>query len=227
MFYIIHGDDIVNSRKRLSELVSQFKNVAYLDSEKISNIDLVQALNSNDMFGDEKCIVIEKILKLPKKELEKLLELLENPPTSTAVILWHNTELSKVFLSKFKKVNTEVFLLPKLFFTFLDNLTPQNFKTELDVLSKMENVEAEQIFYAMVKRIRQLHAIKLEISSEELAKMSPWQLNKLKGRSAKWRVEELEKIYKKLFEIEVRMKSGGLMLPLKKHLDIMLISALN
>lgn len=227
MIYLLHGDDIVASRKRMTEVSSQFKNIIYLDSEKISNADLIQALSTNDMFGNEKCVVVEKVLKLKKQELEKLLELLENIPSSTSVILWHNTELSKVFLAKFKKVKSESFILPKLFFTFLDNLTPKNFRTELDTLSKMQNVEGEQIFYSMVKRIRQLHAIKLEIPSEEIEKMSPWQKDKLKIQCSKFKTTELKNLYEELFKLEVKLKSGGLMLPLKKHLDILLISAVN
>lgn len=227
MLYILHGDDIVSSRKRMTELASTSKSITNLDAEKALMNDLVQAISSSDMFGNEKSVVVEKVLKLPKTELEKLIKLLENLEKSTTVILWHNTELSKVFLSKFKNVNVESFMLPKLFFTFLDNLSPQNYKSEIDTLSKMQNVEAEQIFYAMVKRIRQLIAIKLDLNSEELIKMSPWQRDKLRRQSSRWKIEELEKIYKKLFEIEVKIKSGGLMLPLKKHLDIMFISALN
>jgi DNA polymerase III delta subunit len=227
MIFILHGDDIVSSRKRLTEITSSFKNVAYLDAEKIFVNDLIQALGSSDMFGDKKCVVVEKVLKLKKPELEKLLDLLENLDSSSTVILWHNTDLSKVFLGKFKKVIAKSFMLPKLFFTFLDNLSPNNFKNELDILSKMQNVEAEQIFYAMVKRIRQLLALKMSLESEELSRMSPWQKDKLRNQGSKWKAEELEGIYRDLYKIELKLKSGGLMLPLKKHIDIMLIQQLN
>lgn len=227
MLHILHGDDIVRSKLRLSELSSGINSITTLNAEKTSVTDLVQAFSSNDLFLDKKCIVVEKFLKLPKSEMEKLQLLLDSMDSSTSVILWHNTELSKLALGKFKKATVEVFLLPKLFFTFLDNLTPQTIKLELDTLSRMQNMEAEQIFYAMVKRIRQLMMLKANSNVEEIAKMSPWQRDKLKSQSARWKVEELEKLYKDLFKIEVDMKSGGLILPLKKHLDIMLLSGLN
>lgn len=227
MLYILHGDDITSSKNRLVELTFGFKNVVTLNAEKTSISDLINAFSSNDLFVDSKCIVIEKVLKLPKTETEKLQELLDKLESSTTVILWHNTELSKVALGKFKKASVQVFLLPKLFFTFLDNLTLQTIKSELDVLSKMQNVEAEQIFYALVKRIRQLMMIKSNSTSEEMVKMSPWQRDKLKVQGSKWKVEDLENIYKNLFQVEVDMKSGGLILSTRKQLDRILLSAVH
>lgn len=220
MIFVLHGDDVVASRKRLSEITSEFKNVTYIDAEKASKDEILLALNTRDMFTEGNCVVIEKALKLP-------IEILESVDPSIAVVLWHNAELSKTSLLKFKNVKIESFMLPKLFFTFLDGLYPHNVKSELDLLSNMQNVEAEQIFYAMVKRVRQLLALKKNLNSEELQKASSWQLNKLNAQNARWKVEELEKVYNKLFDIEVKMKSGGLMLPLKKHLDILLIGAVN
>lgn len=227
MIYLLHGDDITASKNRLVGLTLGFKNVVTLNAEKASISDLVQAFSSTDMFVITRCIVIEKVLKLPKKETEKLIDLLEHLDSSTTVILWHNTELSKVALSKFKKANVEVFLLPKLFFTFLDNLNPQNVKMTIDTLHKMQNMEAEQIFYAMVKRVRQLMMVKVNSNSEEMMKMSPWQRDKLKVQGSKWQVKELEHLYNMLFKLEVDMKSGGLMLPLRNQLDIVLLSGLN
>lgn len=229
MIYILHGDDIVSSRNRITELSSEFPSVNYFDAEKASISEIISSFSSTDLFLDKKCIVIEKILRLSKSDLEKvqgvILDSSKNP--STTVILWHNTELSKIFLSKFKTATVEVFLLPKLFFTFLDSLTPKTASFSLDTLSKMKNVEAEQIFYSMIKRVRQLLMIKSSSNIEEIEKMSPWQKDKLRIQSSKWRIDELEVFYRELFKLEVKMKSGGLMLPLKKHLDILLVSGLN
>lgn len=227
MIHIIHGDDIVSSRNRVSELTSELSHVIRLDAEKASDADLVHALSSTDMFEEKKCVVIEKLLKLDKKNTEKLLELITNMSNTTTLVLWHNTELSKVALGKYKSAKVEVFLLPKLFFTFLDTLSPLSMDREIELLTKMQNVEAEQIFYAMIKRIRQLLLVKSNSNSEELVKMSPWQLGKVQTQSRSWTVQQLENIYKLLFELEIKMKSGGLMLPLKKHLDIVLASAVN
>lgn len=227
MLYVLHGDDIVSSRKRLSEIALPYTNCIYLDSEKTSAEDIMNALGSRDMFGEKKCVVIEKILKLPKKETENLLAILSNLNKETTVVLWHNTELSKATLAKFKNAQVESFMLPKLFFTFLDNFSPKNMKSEMETLTKMQNIEAEQIFYALIKRIRLLLYLKQNVLSDELAKVSPWQMDKLKTQSAKFTVKQLEKMYHELFEIEVKMKSGGLVLSLRKSLDILLIARLN
>lgn len=227
MLYILHGDDTLSSKNKLTSLTTEFKNLTTLDCEKVKVTDLLQAFSSNDLFLDTKCIVLEKILKLKKPEMDKLMELLSTLPSTTTVVLWHNTELSKIALGKFKNGKVESFVLPKLFFSFLDELSPRTLQKELHTLSLMQKVEAEQVFYAMVKRIRQLIMIKSGGNFEELVKMNPWQLGKLKTQSASWSVEKLESLYKQLFVLEVKMKSGGLVLPLRQHLDIVLIQELN
>ncbi|MGE5042328.1 MAG: hypothetical protein ACM3IJ_05510 [Candidatus Levyibacteriota bacterium] len=221
MIYILHGDDVAASRTRLGELTSEFASVTTLDGEKATTADLVQALSTSDLFLDAKCVVVEKVLRLPKKEMDKLLDLIFS--NSNTIILWHNTELSKTFFSKVKQAKVEVFMLPKLFFTFLDGFYPGNFKRELDLLQRMENVEAEQIFYALVKRMRQMLHLKLHVSSEELSKMSPWQMGKVQDQAGHWELGELEKMYGELFGLEKKIKTSGLALPLKKHLDFLLI----
>lgn len=228
MLYILHGDDTAKLRLRLSELIEDQGKATFLNGEKASSTEILTSLRSSDMFQDTKYVVIEKVLKLDKKTLEAILPEVNNTVTSKTLhlVLCHDSELSKVFLGKFTKAKVELFAFPKLFFTFLDNFTPHSLKRELDLL-KMENIEAEQIFYALIKRVRQLYAMKTNPASNEIMKMSPWQIDKLRIQSSKFKIEDLEKIYKDLFNIEVKMKSGGLMLPLKKHLDILVIDELN
>lgn len=227
MIHIIHGDDITSSQNKLSEVLKTHRNVTLLQAEKVNSTELQAAFKSQDLFAVEKCIVIEKFLKLKKAEMDMLLELVASKEKETSLILWHNTELSKVALSKFKNAAIDVFVLPKLFFTFLDSLTPHNVKKELELLSQMETVESEQVFYAITKRVRQLLYISMGVTSEEIAKMSPWQMGKLKDQSRLWKISELKSLYEKLFNIETAMKSGGLVLPLRQELDRVLIQELN
>lgn len=227
MIYIIHGDDTVKSKNKVFALTQNKKNVEVFNAEKANAIEIFSSFGSSDLFIDEKCIVIEKVLKLKKADLEKLLDLLKQIDKSTTVVLWHNTELSKLFLGKFKNTQNELFLLPKLFFTFLDELTPKNLKKEIDTLHKMEGVEGEQLFYSLVKRVRQLMMVKSGGNFEEIVKMSPWQSQKITRQASVWSEDQLLKVYKNLFSIEVKFKSSGLFLPISKHLDILLAQELN
>lgn len=227
MIYIIHGDDITTSKNRVYALTLGKKNLSTFNAEKVSISEIIGSFASTDLFIDEKCIVIEKVLKLKKADLEKLLEILNSLEKSTDVVLWHNTELSKIFLSKFKNTVNESFLLPKLFFTFFDELTPKNLIKELEILSRMEGVEAEQLFYTLVKRIRHLMMVKAGGNYEEIVKMSPWQSQKIERQARLWDNSQLLHTYKNLFSLEVKFKSSGLFLPLSKHLDILLIQELN
>lgn len=227
MIHIIHGDDIAASRKRLTEIVETSKSTIYLDAEKAKSYEISQAFSSADMFFDAKCIVIEKVLKLSKEDLAHVVLEGNSKDFHNHIILWHNTELSKLFLGKFQNAQVESFMLPKLFFAFLDNLKPGSLNIELDTLLRMRNVEAEQVFYAMVKRIRLLLSVKSNLENEELQKMSPWQRSRLHDQGKNWTHANLTELYEKLYLTEVKMKSGGLMLPLRKHLDILLIQELN
>ncbi len=229
MLYIIHGDDIISARKRLTDLSSGFAGSIFLLGDKVTSFDILNALSSNDMFQSEKCVIIEKISKLPKADLDRLLPIFEKiaKEKEITLILFQDSEMTKQQIGKYKTVITESFLLPKLFFHFLDNFTPKNMATEIYTLSKMTSVDEMQIFYALVKRVRQMLLIKANGSFDELLKMSPWQLGKLQTQSASWKKEALEHVYFELFKLEKDLKSSGLMLPLKKHLDIMMASALH
>lgn len=229
MLYIIHGDDIISARKRLTDLTSGFAGSIFLLGDKVTSFDILNALSSSDMFQSEKCVVIEKISKLPKADLDRLLPIFEKiaKEKEITLILFQDSEMTKQQIGKYKTVITESFLLPKLFFHFLDNFTPKNMATEIYTLSKMTSVDEMQIFYALVKRVRQMLLIKANGSFDELLKMSPWQLGKLQTQSASWKKEALEHVYFELFKLEKDLKSSGLMLPLKKHLDIMMASALH
>lgn len=229
MLYILHGDDTVRLRNRLSELITEQGKATFLNGDKASSTELLGALRSGDLFLETKYVVIEKVLKIGKKDMETIFPELAMASNSQTlhVVLCHDSELSKVFLGKFKGSKIEAFVMPKLFFTFLDNLTPQTLHKELGILLQMKNVEPEQVFYAMIKRIRNLLALKLGSDSEELVKMSPWQMDKLRAQGSRWKTYELENMLRELFSLEVKMKSGGLMLPLNKHLDILLTAELH
>lgn len=229
MLYVLHGDDIINSRKRLSELALNFSSVVYLQGDKTNFSEIINSLSSTDMFEASKCVVIEGISKLAKADLDRALPAFEKvgKDKATTVILWQGTEMTKLQIGKYKTAAVESFMLPKLFFTFLDNFTPAQFGQEIKTLTDMKNVDTMQIFYALIKRVRQLLMVKSRGNFEELVKMSPWQMNKLQSQSAKFKTGELEKVYTELFTLEKKLKSSGLMLPLRDHLDIMLARELN
>jgi len=227
MIYIIHGDDTVSSSNKLATELTGKKNIIVLNAEKTNTQSLEQAFASQDLFAVEKCIVIEKFLKFKKAEMDALVALVHQKEKGTTVYLWHNTELSKIALAKFKQAQVFSYILPKLFFAFLDNLTPKMLQKELDTLAQMDTVEDAQIFYATVKRVRLMLYLKMGIQNEEISKMNSWQLSKIQAQSNQWSVSSLQRMYEYLITIEIRMKSGGLLLPVRQELDRALIQELN
>lgn len=237
MIYIITGEDIVSSRKKLTELLSEKTNIIRLDGKKANIAEFDEALSSGSLFSDSKTIVVENFTKLsaqgrsasggkPEAKVWELLERFEKEK-STDIILWDEADLGKNKFSKSVKVFN--FSFPKFYYAFLDSFEPRS-KDSLKLLQDvLKTLEPEQVLYGLVRRIRQLLIIKSGDYSKfsEFKRMQSWQLSKLKKQASLWSGEQLKRVFLELAELDEKMKTSNLTMPLSKHLDILLLSDLN
>lgn len=228
MIYILHGDDAVSSRKRATELFKNVSTTVSLDGKNLKEEEIAQSLVTQSLFGESYGVLIDNFLlkNKQKKDIEKLLNSRE---WDTLVVFWESDKIRKNLTFAFKQAKVEEFKLPQNYFAFLDNLVPRSGRKQFTLYqSLLATYAAEQIFYALVKRVRALKIIKEGKESElkETAGFAPWQLSRLKSQAALWQDDKLDTFYKKLFQIEVNLKSGGLSMPLTKHLDILILSQL-
>ncbi len=209
MITIIHGDNTTASRKKLNEMLVGVENVVRFSAKKDAVADIVMGFDSGELFGGTRTVVLEGVFSLRGKNQEKLMsEIQLRKDSADAIVLYQETVVTKTTLTKFKQANVLGFELPKYFFQFMDALLPHSAQKALALFHEMDPGDAEQLFYSLVKRMRQLLMIKSGNAQafEELSKMGDWQLGKLSSQARMWQVPELTHFYSELLMLEVGMK---------------------
>jgi len=226
MIYVIAGEDIVSSRNKLNELLAKKANVVRIDGKKGSVGDLDTALVSDSMFAGEKAVVVENFTKLkPESKVFELAARFEQDK-NTDIIFWDEADLGK---KKFADVKVFNYSFPKSYFTFLDSYVPGSEKS-LELFNEvLKTFEAEQVLYGLIRRVRQMLVLKSNDYPDfsEFSRMQSWQLGRLKQQSSRWSEDELKKAFLQLCELDEKIKTSGLTMPLSNHLDIILLSDLN
>ena len=230
MITLIYGDDIDQARNKLNEVLEGKARVTRINFEKATQDELIQALESQDLFEQKRAVVLENIKNnsLFDKALDKILSFKNN--SLVDIVLWSDEALDAKFVAKLKDVKAYPFLLPKFLFPFLDTLLPNQGKKSVELLAKVRDGMADElIFFMIVKRIRTLLLLKAGNSTDfdETSRMQSWQLSKMSGQLNAWDEKKLITFYQKLFDLETGMKTSTLPLPLCQHLDILLLSDLN
>ncbi|PIS09622.1 hypothetical protein COT75_00260 [Candidatus Beckwithbacteria bacterium CG10_big_fil_rev_8_21_14_0_10_34_10] len=227
MIYFIHGEDQALTRSEALNLLKaakkEKKEILRLDGLKISLNELIQAFESNSLFGQDKLIYLENFFQRNKsKNKEEILTYLKASEILPDLIIWEKKEISGTTLRWLpKNWDYRVFKIKQSIFSFLDSLTPYNQETNLSLLRKASSKDGpELVFYMMAKRIRDLLLAK-ELGKKGLVG-APWQIGKLIKQSQAFTIEKLLTIYKKLLNIDLDIKTGGSFMPLDWHLDLLL-----
>lgn len=225
MKYLLHGDDLVNSRAYLTDL-TQGHSVTSLDGKKLAVAELEEHVFSNSLFVEEKAIVVENLFsKNPKKK--ELVVFINSFNGQTLLILWEEKKLPKTTFSSLKDTTVKDFLFPSSYFQFLDSFSQGNGKRLFIMFEGLlKTMSEEQIFYSLIKRIRLLLILASNGKSDELLKMAPWQLSKLKNQLRQWNSPSLASFYQSLLDTEIKLKTGGLPIGLSKHLDTLMLTQL-
>lgn len=237
MITILHGDNITESRNYFLELKSKEKDALSFDGSKITITDIVQNIEGSGLFSDTKTLFIEDFLSKTKKaakDAKEILSFIAKNSKSSTFILWESKEIAKRDLSAFKNAIIKIFKLPKNIFLFLDNLMPDNSKNLLKLFHEALNsgIKEELILFMMQRQIRLLLALSDPTSVEqidEVSRLAPWQASKLARQTKLFQGSTLDegstlkKIYRKLYEIELGQKTGGLNLSLSQSIDFLLL----
>lgn len=229
MITLIHGDDIASSRNFFLE---QRKNEAHsllFDGETLELSQLVQILEGGSLFEESKKIYIENLLsKKSSKSLDEIISYLKKHEKEHDIYVWERKELTKKQTAAFAKPSIKTFKLPQSLFAFLDSLRPRNSATSLSLLHKtLESVEPELVFFMILRQLRLLLSLSDTKSAEtidEVNRMAPWQKSKLQRQAKAFSFEKLIYLYKKLYEIDVQMKTGKNSLSLVQAIDILLLN---
>ena len=236
MILFLHGDSQISSRERLIELVNQAKvekkEIIRLDGLKADLNQVLQALESSSLFGQEKLVIIEDLFNRPKsKEKEAIIKYLKKETIVPDLIFWEKKEISGTTTRWFPKDwQYQIFKTPVSIFKFLDSIKPSNQKEMLTFLKEsIKKDSPEMVFYMLARRIREL-VIALDLGKRGL-KGAPWQIGKLISQAGNFTqhqedagqaLGQLKSIYAKLLDIDIDIKTGRSFMPLDWHLDLLI-----
>lgn len=233
MITIIHGDDLTLSRNYFLDLKRKQNNAILFSGEKITMTDLVQNIEGSSLFGNTKTIFIEDFLtkrKKTDKDTKEILNFIIKNSKEFNFVLWESSVLPKRDIAILKDALVKIFKLPKNIFLFLDNLRPNNSKSLLNLFHQAiaSGIKEELILFMLQRQIRILLSLchsKLvsESQIDEISRLAPWQMEKLKIQAQLFDILDLKKIYKKLYEIEIGQKTGALPLSVSQSIDFLLL----
>ncbi|MBI3282751.1 hypothetical protein HYZ70_01610 [Candidatus Curtissbacteria bacterium] len=223
---VLHGDDVVASDERLTQLMADFKDHLKVRlSENANNDELKEAVLAVDLISPKKIVICQNYLAQAKKIP---LGILANVPKDIICIFREKTTLASSKLSSLKKIaRVELFKYKTLLFNFLDSLAPKS-KTPIKILAE---IEGEGLLWQMQKRILLLTLSKINATVELAQKITKrnildWQWDKIKYQASKFSLESLLALYNATLRIELMIKSGKTNLPESTLVAMMLLKYL-
>ncbi len=226
MLTIIHGDNIVSSRNRLFEIREKNKDKEIITfSTPPDKTALIQVLESASLFGADRLVIVENLLTKMGRKKDEIAEYLFKANFSTDCIIWEAKTLTPAVLSHFAKGSkVEVFKLNRVLFRFLESLGVSSADEVLRLYHQcLLNDEIELIFAMLVRQVRILLALNTNAAGlEEMKRLQPWQLGKLKNQASHISTEKLIALHSTLYNLDYEVKTGQNGLSLSHSLDIVL-----
>ncbi len=228
MITIIHGDDIVASRKYFLEQKDETISSHIFDGETVTLTELTQAIKGGGLFGSEKKLFIQDFFskRKPSQEFDEIISFLKKNEDDVEAFFWEGKELTKKYTSLFPKALLKLHAFQKTMFSFLDSIKPRNGQNLVFSFHKaLETAEKELVFFMLIRQFRLLLALSGSSSEtiDEVKRLAPWQKSKLQKQALFFTIEELKNIYKNLYEIDLGIKTGSLSLPLVQAIDFLLL----
>ena len=212
MITIIHGEDIISAQKYKSDLIVKNIEKEVIELINPAESEVLQAIESKSLFGEDKIVMIFKILKL-----ENIAKALSRSEIN--VYLFFEKNLTPKQLSTVPKAQVILFKPKAVIFDFLDSIKPNNTKNILTAFFKLTD-ESELIFYMLIRQFRNLILVKEGSWTKEI---SPWQKSKLSSQAQYYSLQKLLEIYKYLEKIDFENKTGQSPLELSKSLELFLL----
>lgn len=225
MITVIHGDDIVSSRNYYLEQKNKAKNPISFDEQNLSIENLVKSIEGGSLFGEENEIFIEEFLSQNKSKIvDEVKDYLNNNSKTSEIYFWEPSEIKRL-PNLFKNSVQKLFKLPQSLFLFLDSIKPDDTRSIVLFHQVLQSLSEDAIFYMLVRQFRLMLALfePAKTNIEEEKRLAPWQSSKLKRQALIFGKEKLLNGYKKLYELDLNYKSGGLSQTLSQNIDFFLL----
>lgn len=221
---ILHGENQVQSRKALSEIIRQAKKEGFeitrLSGENLDKSTLLTALRSQALFSGDHLVVVENFLANFQGANKVIKEI---PQDSAQVVFWEGRALSKTATSGLPK-NFEVleFKIPVSVFKFLESLTSKKSQVALKLLRQaVKDDSADFILLMLARQARLLIWAKLD---PKTLKVAPWQRSRLLEQAKKWDRDKLLAFHSELLNLDRANKRSRLPEDLSSSLDLLIAS---
>lgn len=205
MITLLHGDNIVASRKAFTDLVSNAKAgglVVRLEGKTLTPAELGDTLGAQDLFCQKKTVVIEGLLSQPKsKRKDEMMAVAAN--AGQDIILWEGKVATPAQLKKFPKARIQAFKTSSSVFQWLDSLRPGNESASQQLLHKaIERDGAEMCFAMLTRQVRLL----IQMREGVPMKIAPFAVGKLKNQANSFTTKQLLALHSKLVELDYGAK---------------------
>lgn len=224
MIRLLHGENQVLSRKRLSEIIALARKneqeVVVFKGSGLVLEDVRKTLESQTLFGKSRLVVWENFLSQGKsKEKDKILSYLEEGKFDNDLVIWEGREIKGKIC---EEVQSELFKLPSLLFKFLELFSPKDKLLALSVLKKLEKSEELEIIFYML--VRQLRLLLMASFGDDLKELPVWQQSKIRSQAEKFTHQKLLAVYNHLLEIDYDQKTSASGYSLGFKMEFLLIN---
>lgn len=222
--HILHGEDHIQSRKRLSEIVDAAKELNW-DIEQVNwkaskLVDLLTLSRSQNLLSLGQLIVVENFFASNKKAGEIIKELVRTP--EAVFVFWEGKSINgNTLRSVSKNFVIQEFKIPVAIFNFLNSVYPGNTKNSLRELKNLNNSPAEFLLIMLARHIRQLIWVKEDPGS---LKLQDWQIKNLARQADKFTIDSLLNIHARLLDLDRKNKKSQLPEDLSSSLDLVIAS---
>lgn len=221
---VLHGDNQVESRKRLSLLISQARKkgieIARVDGKTATKGDFMLLSRSQSLLAEEMLVVSENFFSGNKKALEIADEIVKND--GTVFVFWEEKTLSPAVLKKLPKdFEIEGFKIPSSVFKFLDSILPKNTKEMLNFYHQALKKSTPE--FLLIMAARQLRLLIWTKGDPETLKVQDWQKSRLRKQAEKFSLERLIGLHGKLLELDRMNKHSQLPENLSASLELLVV----
>lgn len=215
MILIIHGEDLITSRKTivsLQEKLNQTGKIEYSIIE-VTTGELKDSLYTSNLFEGAPFYILD-ISKAGRTNLDPYLEIIKGMPKETNLVILSNKALTKtnIFIKNAKELNAKIIensvSEKSNIFKFVDAVFSGNRKlsyTEFRLLM-LDSKEAFYIFSMLLYGLRNVTAAKFELAS--YAKQSPYVQQKSAGQAKAFTEKELKNLYTTFYTLDRDSKLG-------------------
>jgi len=225
MIRFIHGDNQLESRNRLSELIQEAGNKEVVKLREVNLTTIKQALESSSLFAEERVVVVENIIS--GRVDKNVLDYLKKGLFESDLFIWEGKKMDARKLGWVKKKGRlEEYSYPKVLFKLVEVVGAVSKGEVLELFNETTSrMPVELVYFMLVRQLRLLLLISssgANAAIKETASLQSWMIGKFKAQASSIGQERLKKLYKQILYIDYQQKSGQANLSLKQTLDIWL-----